>query len=275
MTKEKMNILVTFDENYIKPFQTMLKSLVFNNLDYNIKIYLAYQNMDKDLIDKIGAYCNKYKAEFFPIEIDNSFFTGAKVTDRYPNAMYYRLLAPLYLPETLDRILYLDPDTLIINSLKDLWDLDMEGFSFAAAAHSVVAELSESVHKARLEIGHEFFNTGIILMDLVQARDIVNLDEILDMASNLGVEHLYPDQDIFNILYGAHTKEIDDRIWNYEARFYHLYLIRSAKEYDLDWVMENTSILHFSGRNKPWLQGSYNYFTALYKHYMHLELDFK
>ena len=50
--------------------------------------------------------------------------------------MYYRLLAAQFLPDHLHRILYLDPDILVINSLRPLWETDLKGNLFAAAAHT-------------------------------------------------------------------------------------------------------------------------------------------
>nr|WP_243005008.1 glycosyltransferase [Hungatella effluvii] len=41
--------------------------------------------------------------------------------------MYYRLLAPHLLPEPLEKILYLDPDILVINPLRSLWEPDCAG----------------------------------------------------------------------------------------------------------------------------------------------------
>lgn len=41
------------------------------------------------------------------------------VTKRYPHEVYYRLLAPHVLPESIDRVIYLDCDMLVIGSLAD------------------------------------------------------------------------------------------------------------------------------------------------------------
>lgn len=51
--------------------------------------------------------------------------------------MYYRLLAAEILPQDMERILYLDPDVLVINSLVPLWNMKLEeGVCFAAATIS-------------------------------------------------------------------------------------------------------------------------------------------
>ena len=39
-----------------------------------------------------------------------SIFKQAPVSDRYPESIYYRLLAQNYLPKDLDKVLYLDAD---------------------------------------------------------------------------------------------------------------------------------------------------------------------
>ena len=80
-------------------------------------------------------------------------------------------------------------------------------------------------------------------------------------------ELVLPDQDILNAVYGRRILEVDDSMWNYDARNYNNYLLRSAGVCDMDWVMKNTSILHFCGRSKPWQKGYIRRFGILYKHY--------
>ena len=63
---------------------------------------------------------------------------------------------------------------------------------------------------------------------------------------------------------------LQDAIWNYDARNYSSYLLRSGGVYDMQWVMQHTAILHFCGREKPWKPGSIHRFGILYQHYMQL-----
>ena len=79
-----------------------------------------------------------------------------------------------------------------------------------------------------------------------------------------------PDQDILNALYGEKTLPLQDAIWNYDARNYSSYLLRSGGVYDMQWVMQHTAILHFCGREKPWKPGYIHRFGILYQHYMQL-----
>lgn len=80
--------------------------------------------------------------------------------------MYYRLLSPLILPKELDRVLYLDPDILIINSLRPLWELNLDMKVFAAASHTGLTEIANDINHVRLNTEHEYFNSGVMLIDL-------------------------------------------------------------------------------------------------------------
>lgn len=70
---------------------------------------------------------------------------------------------------------------------------------------------------------------------------------------------LLPDQDVFNLLYGAHTLQVDN-IWNYDARYYSVYQLKIEGKCNIDWVMQNTVFLHFCEKQKPWKSKSSNYF---------------
>ena len=266
-----MDILVTFDENYIPPFKTMLKSFMASNHNYDTTFWLIHGGIDENYLNDLNDFCKSYGAKFKQISISEKYFEDAKITDRYPQSMYYRLLAPKILPESLDRILYIDPDTLIINKLDELWNMEFpKGKIYAAASHAIIGNLSDNINKLRLDTDHSYFNTGVILMDLKKARKIVDMNEIIKTVNeSKDIELILPDQDIFNTMYGKYTIEIPDEIYNYDARFYPAYLLNSGNKHDLDWIMSNTCILHFCGKRKPWLAQGYNLFTSLYKYFMY------
>ena len=202
--------------------------------------------------------------------IDSTAFDGAPVSRQYPREMYYRLLAPFFLPEHLHRILYLDPDILVINPLRPLWETDLRGNLFAAAAHTGKTELANNINQLRLGTDHAYFNSGVLLMDLGRGRDEISPEDIFTYTRDHAKELLLPDQDILNAMYGRRTLEIDDSIWNYDARNYNTYLLRSGGICDMDWVMGNTAVLHFCGKSKPWQKGYIHRFGILYKHYEQL-----
>lgn len=272
-----MKILVTFDENYAAPFKTMMKSLAINNAGEDIIVYLLYSEKDikQETLEDLIRYCASYGVVFKPCVIDNAIFEEYKVNKHYSSAMYYRLLATEFLPNDIDRIIYLDPDILVINSLSPLWELELPKNKFFAAASHTEA-LADNINMIRLNTETEYFNTGVLLMDLKKIRAKITFEELVREIQEVDNFLILPDQDIFNVLFSDNTYSIPDEVWNYDARYYSKYLLQSNREYDLDWVMKNTVILHFCGKKKPWKTKTINTkFDSLYKHYMQLKNPFK
>lgn len=48
MKKEKINLLVTFDKNYIEPFKVMLKSLSITNPEETFHIWLLHSAVPEE-----------------------------------------------------------------------------------------------------------------------------------------------------------------------------------------------------------------------------------
>lgn len=265
-----MELLVTVDKNYIPPLQVMLTSLYMNNPGEDVEMYLLHSRLQEKELEPLEKQCGRLGYKFFPVKIEDSWFSQAPVTKQYPREMYYRLLAPCFLPQKLHRILYLDPDILVINSLRPLWETDMKGRLFAAAAHTGKTNLANNINQVRLGTTNKYFNSGVLLINLDQGRKEILPEEIFQYAGEHAKELLLPDQDILNAVFGSRTLELDDYLWNYDARNYSTYLLRSGGVCDMDWVMGNTGILHFCGKTKPWQAGYIHRFGILYKHYMQI-----
>ncbi len=78
---------------------------------------------------------------------------------------------------------------------------------------------------------------------------------------------ILPDQDIINGLYSKAIKDIDELIYNFDARFYYYYKLTNKMKVDMDFVINHTAIIHFCGKKKPWLENYTGKFHSLYKHY--------
>ena len=269
-SQDRIQILTTLNENYLPRLQVLLTSMHVTQPEDKADIWLIHSGLSDEDLSRIRCQCRLFGFGFYPVMADSSAFTNAPVSTQYPREMYYRLLAAQFLPDHLHRILYLDPDILVINSLRPLWETDLKGNLFAAAAHTGKTELANNINQLRLGTNHNYYNSGVLLIDLERARKEIHAEELFSYVKEHAKELLLPDQDVLNAMYGRRILEIDDSIWNYDARNYNNYLLRSAGVCDMDWVMENTAVLHFCGRAKPWQKGYIHRFGVLYKHYMAL-----
>lgn len=267
MTQRTLEIVVTCDEGYLGPLRTMLLSLRANNRAENIRVWILHRGIPQLALESLAVFCGHIEIELAPRMVDQALFAHARSSERYPQEMYYRMLATHVIDADIDRALYLDPDILIINPLTPLFDIVLGDCVFAAASHTDAVHPATALNNVRLNTNEVYFNTGVILMDMRRAKALIDPDEILAFAMEHERKLLFPDQDIFNALYGERTLPVPDQVWNYDARKYPDNIIRTGGEATLDWVMNNTAILHFCGRDKPWAPKYRGQFAALYKHY--------
>ncbi len=263
-------LLATIDQGYVPQLCVLLASIYLNDPGEQFELYLLHSRLPDACRAQIAGYCARFAFAFHPIQVEEDLFRDAPASARYPREMYYRLLAPHLLPQELQRVLYLDPDILVINPLRPLWETDLQGRLLAAAAHTGKTELANGVNRLRLKTDCDYFNSGVLLMDLNVGRREIVPNEIFRYVSGHENELLLPDQDILNALYGDQILPMDDAVWNYDARNYNNYLLRSSGVCNLDWVMAHTAILHFCGKAKPWKPGYPYRFGVLYRHYMRL-----
>lgn len=264
-----MNILVTLDKNYLYPLKVMLGSLFINNPGEVFHIYIIGDGLDeKDYLD-LDDFASKKSSFIHPVDFDESIFDKAPAIRYYSKAMYYRLLAAELLPKDLDRILYLDPDILVINKIREFYQIDFGQKLFAAASHGDRMGVIDTVNKIRLSNmkADSYFNSGVMMVNLIKTREEIKKEEIFSYIGKNGKELILPDQDALNALYGHKILEVDDSLYNYDTRHFKRHFISSRAVKDMDWVVKNTVFLHFCGRTKPWHKGYLGYFSALYKHY--------
>lgn len=267
---DRIQILCALDANYLPQLRVLLTSIRLNNPGETFGLYLMHSGLPERELEGLERWCGEAGWEFHSVPVDAALFDGAPVTAQYPREMYYRLLAGQMLPDSLSRVLYLDPDILVINPLRELWETDMQGNMFAAAAHTGKTELANNVNRIRLGTDHDYYNSGVLLIDLERCRSEVAPDELFAFVREHRRELVMPDQDLLNAVYGDSILPLDDALWNYDARNFNNYMLRSAGEQDMDWVMENTAILHFCGKAKPWKPNYIYRFGVLYRHYERL-----
>lgn len=268
--KEKIDILVTLDENYLPPLEVMLTSLHVNNPNRQFNIWLLHERIPAEKIEVLSLFVASFGSELLVQKVDSLLIKETVSIHDYPKEMYFRLLCGQFLPEAVKRVIYLDPDTLIINSIEDLWSLDLEGNMMAAATHAGLTNISHTINNIRLGTSNVYFNSGIMLIDTDLAREKIQLEAIYEVIEKFEKQLILPDQDVLNYLYGENIKEIPEEIWNYDTRQSLTYFTKSKGTYDARWVLENTVILHFCGKPKPWKQKNLDKFSVLYVHYEQL-----
>ena len=249
-----MNILVTLDSGYVKVLSVMLKSLLIADKKNTFDVYVMNSTLTGNDFETIKSFLHTDRANLIDIKVDDALLRDAPVTDRYPKEMYYRIFAAKFLPQTVDRILYLDPDLVVTKSLENLYNTDMGSCYFAAASH--VGNLLTKVNNIRLNTEEEspYINSGVMLMNIRLLRNEQDFTQVFEYIEKYRKLLILPDQDVISAVYGEKILPIDPYVYNMTERLL-IHPDTIEKGINMAWVAENTAIIHFCGRNKPWKNG--------------------
>ena len=264
-----MNILVTIDRNYLPQLRVMLFSLKESNPQCCFTVYVVHRTLTEDDLERLYRVLADERMAFVPIRPDYEY-RRAVVTDRYPVEMYDRLLAPSYLPETVDRILYLDPDIIVKGDVTPLYELDFGDKLFAGGTHIQNGLLRFNELRLGVKDCDLYVNTGVLLIHVEALRKEQDEAKVLSEIENCRKPLLLPDQDIITMLYGDRIREVDALRYNLSDRLLLLGMagFLSGTAIDRDWPEREAVILHFCGRNKPWKE---NYKGLLGGYYIQCE----
>jgi len=174
---------------------------------------------------------------------------------RFTSAMWHRFFLPELLPDV-DRVLYVDADTLVCSSLLPLWRTDIEGHWLAA-----VTNVFQPNHRARpkslgLPSRDVYFNSGVLLMNLAEMRRDGITEQLVQIVIERGGEFEWPDQDALNLVLGERRLRLHPR-WNATNALRHDWSKGTFSRWERQRALHLPSIRHFEGpdANKPWHPG--------------------
>ena len=246
-----MNLLFCIDRHVLGQLAVCLRSIAKNGGAARCRVFIMHSDLDDGIRENLSRDFPTMEFQF--IHVPRSMFEGFPVTDRYPREIYYRLAAPLLLPRELDRILYLDADTLVINPLRGLYETNFEGNLFVACTHT--REILTRLNRVRLrsEKAVHYINSGVLLMNLPLLRLVLDLKQMARFVRDRKLPLFLPDQDILTGLYGDRVKIVCAMRYNLSDRVLNQYnAVKGRRKRDIDWVRRHTVIIHYCGRNKPW-----------------------
>lgn len=259
-----MNLLFSINQKFIPLWEQCMATILRHGGAVRYDVYVLHS----DLTAEDGA---RMRAALRPqdsctlVEVPDGLFEGFPETGRYPVQIYYRLAAPLLLPEALGRILYLDVDTVVLNSLVPLYASDFAGTAFMACSHT--CRFLDRVNQARLDLeeGVPYLNSGVLMMNLALLRGTLRLADIRDYAEQYRRRLILPDQDILTGLFGDKALVLDSRVYNMTDRLFVRCAALPAERLTLDWVRQNTVVVHYLGKPKPWQKNYIGPLGVFYK----------
>lgn len=174
-------IVLACDNSYMDKLETTIKSICAHNK--NIKFYILNEDLPIEWFRLMTKRLSYFDSEILNIKVSGDSFKKFRCPSEHINYQsYFRYLIPDYVSE--EKVLYLDCDIIVTESLDGLFNLDLKNYPVAAVPD--------------LPTTNDGFNSGVLLINNKYWRE----NDILNKLIKLTVEYhekVYGDQGILNI----------------------------------------------------------------------------
>lgn len=211
-----------------------LKSLLYNNP--GVRVFLLIEDDDVGFELPANVTCLNVSGQTY------FYKHGPNTNCRWTYMVMMKTVLCHLFPD-LDRILWLDCDTIVDGDISELWDIYLGDNYFAAC---------EEIHRT-FPTAH-YFNAGVMMINLVKMRD-GKADEAVDLLNR--VPFPYVEQDCLNILCNGRILELPSK---YNVNRF----TKPTKEEVIihyaatrDWYEAAPKVLHYKFMEWSWINGSF------------------
>ncbi len=271
-------VLCASDDNYAKPLAVMLHSAASNlRTGFHLNVVL----MDGGISDSSWMGLKETLIDL-PVTIhvlrpDRDEVSDLGTSHHITHTAYFRLLAARLLPDSIDKVIYLDSDVLVKGDLMELWDKKLNGnyclaaidiacpFVDAYAAQKKLKSLKPSIpHLAAispipnwselsLDGSAHYFNSGVMVLNLARWRD-ESIDQELLSCLRDNEKHVWCwDQYALNVVFAGQWGRLPSR-WNQGVHVFEYPDEGCSPISQTEFIdmRDNPSLIHFTTEFKPW-----------------------
>lgn len=265
----RITVVFSIDHNYVMHCaSTMLSVVKSYKATEPVRFIITHDDLaERDKNDLRSVITdNRFSVEF--ISIDPKMFKdmpvgGDTISDAITLSTYYRIGYASILPKEIKKIIYLDSDIYVNDSIDKLWNISMDGYAIAGVPEP---ETTMEGKRKRLGIpyGFKYVNAGVSIMNLEVMRNIHYPAKAIEYARVNHDKIIYHDQDIANALLYDKTLYLPYK-WN--IMDYYLYKkppLTGDALMQAVAARECPSLIHYAGYVKPWHKECRNPYRHLY-----------
>jgi len=253
----RYDIVYVFDEAYASHFGASVTSLLAHfteNFD-RLHIHVVTTHVCDSIGFKIERLEERFGCHFhlnFINQTHHALLSELPLNNSHMDYMapmtWVRLLLPSLLPNDIDRVVYLDADTIVLESISHLFSEFVDAIPLLG-----VADISEQ-NMADLHGVRQYINSGVLLMQLGEWRKQGYSEGCLALARERVDDLWYADQCTLNLFLHEHIQKIP-YYWNQ-------FVTSGSMPTHI-----KRGIIHFIGKQKPWHFSDNRLPQALYWQY--------
>lgn len=275
--KETVNIIYASNDGYAGHLAASMTSLLENNRQIpHLCVYILSVNMSPEYQARLKGIADRYGRGFQAVELGDlkQRFAYDIDTRGFDISAMGRLFAAEVLPETVEKALYLDCDTIVCGSISQLYETELgDNLLGMVMEPTVYEEMKETIGMARDDA---YYNSGVLLMALGQWRAQNVLEQLLGFYGAYAGSLFACDQDTLNGALMGRIMLLPPK-YNYFTNYrYFRYgtLCRLCRAYEkvgrpaFEEARRSPVIIHYMGDERPWIAGNHNHYRGLYEAYL-------
>jgi lipopolysaccharide biosynthesis glycosyltransferase len=277
MDRECMNVVYASNDGYARHLGTSLYSLLDRNRDFaEISVYVLTLGLSEENQGKLRKIAEHFGRRLIFLNLDDLLERiGYEVdTGGFDISVMLRLFMGDMLPESVERVLYLDCDTVVLQSLKHLWKEELEGKIVGAVMEPTIYQAV----KESIDLGEDdpYYNSGVLLVDLKQWREQEIQKKLLGFWKSKGGKLFASDQDVINgtlkgqihTLMPRYNFFTNYRYFQYNTLVQLCDAYRAVGKKEFAAAKRKPVIIHFLGDERPWIRGNHNHYGKWYRKYL-------
>lgn len=206
----KLNVLYQFNEKYVPYAGVSIVSLLENNkLIDEVVIYVLVEDVSQKSMQKLKEQVEQYERKICFIdtrELVEKMKTLGIPEYRGSYATNMKMFIADYIDESVDRLLYIDSDTIVCGDISPLITLDMKDKPIAMVLDSLGNKHKQLIGLDKKDM---YFNAGIILFDIKKWRQEECTQKILEHVKKVRSHYMSPDQDLLNVVLYNNIMKLD------------------------------------------------------------------
>lgn len=271
-----MHIVYASDEGYARHAAASMLSVIDHNPAKELHFHLLSTGIGEKAAKQLHTLVESRGAVLDIHEMGdlNRWFDFSVNPRGFAITTLARLFLARVLPESIDRVLYLDCDTVVLGDLRPLLTLDMDG----CVLGMVMEPTATKARRVQLKLpdAQPYFNAGVLLIDLKRWRDENTEQTVLSFYRDMGGDLVAPDQDAINGALVGHIKQIPP-CYNFgTVQLYYPYKAQvkiasptpMMPEADYRAAVAHPVIIHYLGEERPWRAGNRHPYREKYEHYL-------
>ena len=253
-------IFFTIDDGYAPFLAVALNSAIKNsNPQRRYNAIVLHQDLNETNIAKLKSLeTENFKISLTPMKANfdalDDRMSNRLRCDYFTLTIYFRLFIPAMFPQY-DKGIYIDSDVVLTSDIAELYDIEIGDNLIGACNDLSIADIPPLVAYTENAVGvnkHEYINSGVLLMNLKQMREVDLEGHFLNLLNTYHFDSIAPDQDYLNAMCNGKIFYLDES-WD-------------AMPNDSKPPLAHTKLIHYNLFSKPWCYDGIQYGEEFWKY---------